>query len=139
FEVLGDAAGFRLRSLLSALGMPSSAILWDAAGQARLEASGSSLQDLQAEAEIALDGASAGALRGLDGAMTVRFDGSAPGVAIESLDVRSPDTRVRATGRAEDSGALAADLLFDASAPDDLLDILELLGLDLETAPFRPL
>ena len=139
FEVLGDAAGFRLRSLLSALGMPSSAILWDAAGQARVEASGSSLEDLQAEAEIALDGASAGSLRGLDGAMTVRFDGSAPGVAIESLDVRSPDTRVRATGRVEDSGALAADLLFDASAPDDLLDILELLGLDLETAPFRPL
>ncbi|MBI1356664.1 MAG: hypothetical protein GC160_20180 [Acidobacteria bacterium] len=138
FEIAGDAEGFRLRSLLAAAGS-TKAIPWGSAVRAHIEATGSSPEDLQASADITLDGLAAGSLRPLDGSLRAHLDGATQQINIEALDVRTAVTRVQATGRMDEAGETATDLLFDASAPDDLLSILDLFGLDLETAPFRAL
>jgi translocation and assembly module TamB len=138
YRFSGEMEGLGLRALLSAAGLSARSVIWDAATSAGLEAEGRSLSDLQVSATLRLNGSgAAGTARPVSGEVEMRFDGASQTLRADSLSLRTADTTLNGSGTVVGGFSTVADVQLDASEPDDLLRLLALLGLNLQTAPFE--
>lgn len=136
YQLDGEFENFGILALLESAGAATSGVIWDSAASGRFEAQGRSLEDLEASAEMTLIPV-AGVARPLSGAARLRFHGPSKSLQFDELRLRTADTSLDAAGSIQTGFATAADIALEATAPDDLAAILDLLGLDLDTAPFE--
>jgi|GEM_PF-2221779 len=136
YRVECKAEAFRLQALLEAFEATSERMIWDAATTAAIQAEGRSLSDLVATAQVRLD-AVTGSARAVSGNANLEFDGAAQRLRVEALDLHTDDTDMQASGTVAVGLSTAVEVALSATSPDDVLPLLELLGLKLDTAPFE--
>lgn len=136
YRLNGQADEFRLQALLEAVKASPEGVIWDASTTAIIEAEGRTLSDLVATADLRFDGAGVRG-RAVSGGAKLEFDGATQRLLVAGLELRTVESELRASGAVGLGLSTAVDATLDASSPADVLPLLELLGLKLETAPFE--